>query len=205
MALRTSDMLNWETTLFTHNWVYSPGYLSGRLVTAPRGRKQGSPASNLKPSIPTLACSAFKRETNHAIAASLVRSIARTGCVPHQRSCPDCNAHPPPPPSQWPGGKSTRSTRTFTVLPSLSPAPPTEISRAIEGGSPPSMRCPSRRASAHATEPSCRNGITHTVTKNPSFLSETIMPFGSGNFTLSNSRSPYRDCHRSSISSTPGR
>ena len=61
---------------------------------------------------------------------------------------------------------------------------------------------PAAAPSRYAALSSSQNGITHSVTLNPSACRRATIAAGSGNLDASNSSSPYLACHRSSISIT---
>mmetsp|Transcript_8471 Transcript_8471/g.31013 ORF Transcript_8471/g.31013 Transcript_8471/m.31013 type:complete len:225 (-) Transcript_8471:3086-3760(-) len=86
--VRTSARSNFAATLCTHARVYSDGCVSGRCVSNFRGRKHGSPASNLKPSTPCLSWSDRNRDTNQSTASGFVTSSATTGGAFHHLKNP---------------------------------------------------------------------------------------------------------------------
>mmetsp|Transcript_14206 Transcript_14206/g.59850 ORF Transcript_14206/g.59850 Transcript_14206/m.59850 type:complete len:468 (-) Transcript_14206:1828-3231(-) len=86
--VRTSANANWLATRSTQYRVYSLGCPRASCVSNMRGRKHGSPASNLNPSMPYLCCRLFKRVTNQFTASGFVTSSATTGGVFHHLKKP---------------------------------------------------------------------------------------------------------------------
>ena len=97
--VRTSASSNRAATRSTHARVYSEGWVRGLWVDIRRGRKHGSPASNLYPSTPYFSRSASSLATNHVTAFGLVTSSATTGGVFHHLKKP--GSSPPRPSSDW--------------------------------------------------------------------------------------------------------
>ena len=77
----------------------------GTFVSNSFGKKHGSPASNLKPSMPYRVCKPFNPFKNHSRAFLLVKSIATTGVGCHHEKNPGF---------EWPG------VNTFDLTKSVS-------------------------------------------------------------------------------------